>query len=1348
MVSSGAGNGWDTSRRSSHDSQVGFTSSSSAARRPSYQHDPLTGQEPPDFDPSRPSTSTSRRPSFEQTFTSSSRSRSSSVLADTLANGQAGVRKMGSREWGNYRPHTPENWHRELRMGEEARGSPARRRSEDAGVVSGAQAVRKGSATSLRRELQEGALPSTPARRGRLEEEEEEELTPKAVAGGRGEQPARSRQPSNGSVASVSKPLHTPPTLLPSGTRTHPDDYSPSRSNSRPSVVDQSLPSTTSSSAQPTTIPSSPESSYSHSSLSSEPGDDWATSHLPSGSSPPRSPLLAEVTRQARISSLASAVVGARESRPISEFDFAAAYAHSDGSGSLPNSPAVGGGDKGFAPMEGIEEKQVAEEDHPLPSLPREMEDKSLPSTPSAFSDPQRPFFAAPPTQSQPAAAVPRPVLALHSALPSSPSVTSASSPLSAVSTVAPLPPPTQSSLLLSPTGTDHPPRPSSSLSVASFASSDAGASSEGGQRSPSRSSSRLNKPQPPRPPRRVASNLSLVSSRSAQDLRSAAAEGAGSSASTAPLAPSSTASTTPPVEPPAASLLPSSSTSSLSLTTTPSPPPSSTLTRPRGATVGSLPSSSGTPGSLRRRDRGPPPDIPEKSRRRTSALISASGSGKRLSMLGGVAPSASMGELSGGGKEGREGDGKEEEGTPASLGEQFSTPISMSGFSTNTDSHSQQQHDLTRDSFYDSRNSLYDSYATSTYQNSPVASPSVPSSSHFREATTIEDPPVTVAPPSPVPPAATAARQDNGHLRTGSNVSERDDFHDASSGPRSASALSHLSSSSVLQAATVSRSRSITPGGGLSVDAELARAASPAGSAVSAVSAGGGASGRDTPNRGDAKARAAAFIADLKRAKQQAAASAGNSPVVEQQQQQPAKKVEDDEEEGETLHISTPKSPLSPSVVISPSIDFSTASSPMLPSLPSSPNAPDSPIPPLRVNRSGSTWTTTSTKPATSPPLPPFPPLQATKRPSQSSVISTSSISRPYPQHQHSFPSSLSPTVTSLPTIPSSAPLLRRRPLPTAIQASKELKSARTPRERARIYAEKINELGRERSRLEEWIGSVRDTRTGVRRSSVPSSPMASSKLSRAARQDSSTATFAPRADSYRAKEITSHSFGPRDLVPSSAPYPGVIGLAASKYSLGSQGSSSSGGGKFFGLGRGSLGRRTSKRDHPTPHHTSSSLSSASSTIGKGSISGPITLTSAPSTVSSATSRSLLSGPRMPNPTPPSRHRASFDSRGSSPSGSPVPERDRTARSSFSYGTTSSAATARAGLAGLVEAGYEVGGAGGGGASNEEEEKVDRLADILPTAERGDLLGALRQAGGDDVLAISCYLSGEAMKR
>ncbi|GAA5827113.1 hypothetical protein JCM11251_001122 [Rhodosporidiobolus azoricus] len=1262
--------------------------------------------------------------------------------------------------------------------------------------------MRKGSATSLRREAADAVLPSTPSRKATTvdEREEDEELTPRAAASAKSSDAPRSRQASLSSQTGASKPLHTPPTMFPSGIRSNHLEYSPSRSSSRAHfdapTSSSSAPHTTAADDLPSRS-SSPSSHYSGSSVSSDPPDDWATSHLPSGSSPTRSPLLADLTSAPtfRQPSLAQAADGLRESRPISEFDFAAAYAHSDGS--VPPSPAV---PAGFTPIKmGTEGGRKSP---PLPPLPPPKEEKvDLPPKPV---EPPVKDIPSPVSKETPQpAGVPRPVLPLQTPLPASPSVTATSaSPTSAVSTVGSLPP------VIHFTGASHLSPTSATNGTASTSLSVVAASSSSTDRPPSRSSIRSPGPSPQRPPRRQPSNLSLMSQKSEVSATSATSvPKEGDSEKPSPLAllpaiaPVATGSALPSV--PASLPDPPSSIAATTSTTPPTEPASASIssplsqprTRPRGL-------SSVQSGSVNRRDRGPPPDIPEKSRRRTSTLMNPSTNGKRLSSYGALDAAMDGGR---GSLELNRVSSKEEEGPKQP------TPPASSSLSDPRASLSITDGGFLRDSFYES---YAQSAASSSYPASPVKPPS-----HFREASSANDSPVAspvVLPPSeepsraptPPPPATSilAASAKASHLRTGSGVSATstagtggtlstatlgsEDFHRAlsaqsSSHPplRSASALSSASSSALPPPNT---GRSLSPAPGISATAlqaslgnaiiaaerfpprsssamDLARAVSP----TSDCSHGAGQARprSNTPSgRSDAKARAAAFIADLKKAKAEAAAqsaSAHSSPVVEQQHSR-AKQVEDNEDD--TLVISA-EQPMSPTVVISPSLDstdISTASSPMLPSLPHSPQLPDSPIPPLRYQRSGSTFTTTTLRPISSPPLPPFPPQQPTKRPSQSSILTTSSISKPFPRDASFSPSSRSNTLSSLPPLPpsslASAPLLRRRPLPMAIQVAGELKRARTSRERSKIYAEKINELAREKSSLAEWIGCVRDVGSAIGRTSVPSSPA----KPRSARQESSTATFAPRpGDTYRAKEIHSSSFGPKDLIPS-APYPGVISLAASKYASNGGGSighgNGGGGGKSFfsglGVGRGSLGRRASKRDHHIPHHHSSSsgLSSHATIPGSirtSSISAPIALNSAPSTLSSTSGLRTLGGPRMPNPTPPNAHRASFDSRVSSPSGSPVFERGgggtasaNPARASFSYGTSPVPTSFRGGLFPP-----KIGDAGQGEA-DVDEEKVGRLADILPQAERRDLIAALIKAGGDDVLAISVYLSDEALKR
>lgn len=46
------------------------------------------------------------------------------------------------------------------------------------------------------------------------------------------------------------------------------------------------------------------------------------------------------------------------------------------------------------------------------------------------------------------------------------------------------------------------------------------------------------------------------------------------------------------------------------------------------------------------------------------------------------------------------------------------------------------------------------------------------------------------------------------------------------------------------------------------------------------------------------------------------------------------------------------------------------------------------------------------------------------------------------------------------------------------------------------------------------------------------------------------------------------------------------------------------------------------------------------------------------------------------------------------------------------------------------------------------DEDKLERLSNILPLAGREDLVAALSKAGGDEVLAVSVFLSDEATRK
>ncbi|GAA5923445.1 uncharacterized protein JCM15063_003648 [Sporobolomyces koalae] len=496
---------------------------------------------------------------------------------------------------------------------------------------------------------------------------------------------------------------------------------------------------------------------------------------------------------------------------------------------------------------------------------------------------------------------------------------------------------------------------------------------------------------------------------------------------------------------------------------------------------------------------------------------------------------------------------------------------------------------------------------------------------------------------------------------------------------------------------------------------------------------------GRSSTPKGDAKARAAAFIADLKKSRLEAEQEPPGEVQTELAESS-ASKVEPAKPSATTATNGTLAPATSQTSILDPrpSSSARTASSE---SMVQTQNR-------LRTQSRASTLS---------------PPVAAPRQASQQAIIG------------HSLP-----------------PLLRRRPLPMSIQATGELQRARTAGERARIYAAKINDLSREKSRLDEWIDVVRNPRfattrgerlarflpsrgdpvleadehrrcinrrpiTATANSRQHTSPL---KTARSFRQDSSTATFAPRGDGYRAKEITPSTFGPRDMQPTT-PYPGVLsynssiqngfashGTNSSRSTLGSGLPSASAGGpgrpSFFSR---SLGRRTSKREPPSTVPIPRSTGSSNGAGGGGiQISNPspllysssaLTTTASSVSVGANANNRSVGGPRMPGTL---SSRASFDSRNNSPvignsspySGSPNFASAHPHRASFSYGTLISPPESATSPPSPMPGDSEI-----------DSMALDRLTDVLPQASREDLVKALKKAGGqDDILAISMYLS------
>ncbi|GAA5891793.1 hypothetical protein JCM8208_002887 [Rhodotorula glutinis] len=1042
---------------------------------------------------------------------------------------------------------------------------------------------------------------------------------------------------------------------------------------------------------------------------SSEDDDNaWAGTLLPSGSSPIQSPLLlADGPAEPRFPLSAVAAAGPTD-RPMSEFDWAAAYADSR-SPSLLQDVSGGGGPSPFpSPGEGpgaaLGGAPLASP--PLPPLPVEAVREQEKAGRSGEEEGRRGAREggraeeeraravmdvgvakeppAPPSSLSPSHALPILSTSIPSSSFSTPSV-SPSSPPRAPLSKATSHPDLASATLLVPAGGASSSSSSSALDRPSSRTSlrSATSATSGGRRSPG--------PQPPRPARRQASALSLRSTTSS--VGGGAADGVSFGATAAALVAGVLAVV------PLAAAEQGVATAVQAEGGEPAAAGSSTSTAPSAAALAAALPAAATSAPVvplalssprLRTARSPAPTVPEKSARRMS---------RRLSVLGGspgpgspVAPSASgEGTASARASPRVEQEAGAQAGDPAN---RFSVPYSISDLAL--------------------------AYGRDSWAEYSVASES-------------DYPPSTRSPAAPHAPTLSHVDGDgqgevgsgtSSHLREPASVVEGSDPQQALNGERA----------------------------DLRVDVAVVPS--------SLRPHQGGAGSPSTPTRGDAKARAAAFLADLRRAKAAAAADEADEASLAVLAA-PAAAVSAAE------RLVSSSSPLPGEVKsfldsTSPALPPLPPASPLVrPELPSAPSLVEPPAP-AEIGE---------LEPPSPEGSPPVPPPNDSKRPSVASAATTLSIRRRSSANAPSLAPPAASAAAAAPRPVDNSPLLRRRPLPPAVQIVAELRRARTARERGRIYAEKINELGRERSRLDEWVRAMREGGGASGRAPPAASPNPSTSR-RASRQDASTATFAPRADGYRAKELPSSSFSPRDMAPTNAPYPGVlnyngggnVGATSSTSSLrsGAPPSSFSSGSKasfFSGLGvvgRGSLGRRASKREHHG-HHPAGPGAAMN-------ISAPVQLLSSTNlALTSPTSASVMplggarsiSGPRMPNASS-STERASLDARYSPsgspalPSGAPPPLPVRT---SFSYGSSASLGIG-GGLGGLaasasvpahLSGGMGVGSEVAYGAVDEEREdaKLVRLQDILPQASREDLVDALATAGGDDVLAISVYLSG-----
>ncbi|KAJ6599350.1 hypothetical protein DFH09DRAFT_1303863 [Mycena vulgaris] len=268
---------------------------------------------------------------------------------------------------------------------------------------------------------------------------------------------------------------------------------------------------------------------------------------------------------------------------------------------------------------------------------------------------------------------------------------------------------------------------------------------------------------------------------------------------------------------------------------------------------------------------------------------------------------------------------------------------------------------------------------------------------------------------------------------------------------------------------------------------------------------------------------------------------------------------------------------------------------------------------------------------------------------------------------------------------------------------------SRKSAQERCAMYAQKINELYVHDCGLSEWVLEARfrgSNGPGKRTTLTPSTQRAAPQARHVSRSSmQSDATFPTRPDAMVATDLSTK---PGDIAPAvpSLPYP-----ALSPRSLAT--------GNFFA----SLGRKASvsRKDRPNPMSFASSAATTTRLVKIPPVSAnprPVFISNTPS---------VPGGPRAP----PNRAlraqsilpSSSFSSNSSDRSSTMVARRPSlfTPTSSSSSGSRSPA----------------------GGPDRDFERQVDKLADLLPQAERGVLAGYLRRAG-QDILAIGQYLEDE----
>ncbi|KAK1920980.1 hypothetical protein DB88DRAFT_469279 [Papiliotrema laurentii] len=359
-------------------------------------------------------------------------------------------------------------------------------------------------------------------------------------------------------------------------------------------------------------------------------------------------------------------------------------------------------------------------------------------------------------------------------------------------------------------------------------------------------------------------------------------------------------------------------------------------------------------------------------------------------------------------------------------------------------------------------------------------------------------------------------------------------------------------------------------------------------------------------------------------------------------------------------------------------------------------------------------------------------------------------SLRGPAAREVRTIPSGLSLRDGHPPPLQSPTIVINHRSWPAAMLYN-HIKTMKYPGDRAKAYAQSINNLARADTGLKEWCMAASSSRppakstAGIRSSPYPSTLTVPGVAHM--RNVSSGSEFPMRADSYTAREISQRTVDPTDApnsLPPNLPYPqlqaqyasGALGGMKTSPSMQSVSSFSSKRSFFSGIGK----KASSKKD-------STSLGPPSGSISKKDVRGLPISSPSRATKSSSPHRDRVSmaapmGPRGPRlggsytPPPPvhpsmadATPRASLDTGLSRISGVPGPRRSMDGATALTMGRKGSLPLRQSSVS--------------SGTGTPSDEEVRAMGDVLPHVPKGVIRAYLARYG-DQMQAIGMYLEDE----